>query len=62
MSEFHQNEKDQPIRDVQDLASATECTGLIPAAVEDESEADQYARLYAIHRQKVDTVTRREKH
>lgn len=52
--EHHESGASLPIRDVQDLASATECTGLIPAAVEDESEAQRYAELYAIHRQKVD--------
>ena len=41
-----------PIWDVEDLASATECTGLTPAAVQTDGEAESYARLYAIHRQK----------
>lgn len=41
-----------PIEDVEDLASATECTGLTPAAVRTEGEAESYSRLYAIHRQK----------
>ncbi|MEF9880648.1 MAG: hypothetical protein RR653_05280 [Clostridia bacterium] len=41
-----------PIWDVEDLASATECTGLTPAAVQTQSEAESYARLYAIHEQK----------
>ena len=35
------------------LASSTDQTGLIPAAVEDEGEAEAYEELYpAIHRQK----------
>jgi hypothetical protein len=35
------------------VASATECTGLIPAAPpEDESEAEAYTQLYDINRQK----------
>lgn len=41
-----------PILEVEDLASATECTGLTPAAVRTEDEADNYAELYAIHQQK----------
>ena len=44
-----------PIAEVENLSSATECTGLIPSAVRDPSEAEHYARLYAIHQQKVDT-------
>ena len=43
-----------PITEVENLSSATECTGLIPSAVTNSSEAEHYARLYAIHRQKVD--------
>lgn len=38
--------------DVEDLASATECTGLVPSAIQTPVEAETYARLYAIHRQK----------
>ena len=45
-----------PITEVENLSSATECTGLIPSAVMDPSEAEHYARLYAIHQQKVDTA------
>jgi len=41
-----------PIREVEDLASATECTGLTPAAVQSEEEGESYAHLYAIHQQK----------
>ncbi len=41
-----------PIREVEELASATECTGLTPAAVQTPSEAENYAQLYAIHMQK----------
>lgn len=33
------------------VASATECTGLSPAAVLSEQEADAYAQLYSVHRQ-----------
>ena len=45
-----------PIAEVENLSSATECTGLIPSAVMNPSEAEHYARLYAIHQQKVDTA------
>ena len=38
--------------DVEELASATECTGLIPAAIQTQDEAEDYSRLYAIHVQK----------
>jgi len=41
-----------PIMDVEDLASATECTGLIPAGVQTPEEGEHYAQLYAIHEQK----------
>ncbi len=34
------------------LASATECTGLTPAAVQTPEEARHYAHMYDIHRQK----------
>ena len=43
-----------PIREVENLASATECTGLIPSAIQNESDAEHYARLFAIHQQKPD--------
>ena len=38
--------------DAENLASATECTGLVPAAIQTPEEADDYSRLYAIHSQK----------
>ncbi|MBQ8537136.1 MAG: hypothetical protein IJ461_07035 [Clostridia bacterium] len=43
-----ENGKD-PIYDIEKIASATECTGLIPAQVEDEAEVENYAELYAVH-------------
>lgn len=45
-----------PIRDIENLCSATECTGLTPAAVYTQSEAEHYAHLYAIHRQQENTL------
>ena len=44
-----------PISDYYNLerpVSNTDMTGLIPAAVEDEEEADAYEALYPVHRQK----------
>lgn len=41
-----------PPVDVNELASATECTGLIPAAVQTPEEAQAYTHMYAINRQK----------
>lgn len=41
-----------PIEETEDLASFTECTGLVPAAVQTEDEGETYAELYAIHNQK----------
>ena len=38
--------------EVAELASATECTGLIPSAVRTPGQARSYADLYAIHEQK----------
>ena len=52
MREKLEHRIDTPIREVEDLASATECTGLIPAGVQTQAEAENYAELYAIHEQK----------
>ncbi len=41
-----------PAPEVAELASATECTGLIPSAVRTPGQARSYADLYAIHEQK----------
>lgn len=41
-----------PVQDVENLASAYDCTGLIPSQVLNDEEAESYARLYAIHMQK----------
>ena len=45
------NPSDPLVWDVEDLASATECTGLVPAAIQTPEEAEDYSRLYAIHLQ-----------
>lgn len=41
-----------PFMDVEDLASATECTGLIPSGIQTPEEGEAYAQMYAIHQQK----------
>ena len=39
---------EDPFYNPEQVVSATECTGLIPAAAEEE-QAEEYAELYAIH-------------
>lgn len=41
-----------PVWEPEDLASASECTGLTPAAIQTPEEAENYAELYDIHEQK----------
>ncbi len=41
-----------PPLDVDEVAAASECTGLIPSAVETEAEGSAYQTLYGIPRQK----------
>lgn len=41
-----------PFPDGQDVASASEATGLIPAMPEDDEQAQSYESLYPIHEQK----------
>jgi hypothetical protein len=43
--------RDEPHYDLENVASITECTGLIPSALKDEEEADAYGDLYSIHKQ-----------
>lgn len=43
---------DPVVQEVENLASVTECTGLVPAAVQTPEEGSSYAQLYAIHEQK----------
>ena len=43
---------DPLVWDTEELASATECTGLVPSAIQTPEEAEDYSRLYAIHQQK----------
>ena len=47
-----QKESTPPVIEVENLASATECTGLVPAGVQTPEEGENYAELYAIHEQK----------
>ena len=51
-SRDRQTPANPPVPDVMELASATECTGLIPSAVRTSGQARSYAELYAIHEQK----------
>lgn len=37
-----------PLEEMMDVASATECTGLIPTPPADEAQAQSYAQLYPI--------------
>ena len=53
--------KRDPIYDEQTTASATECTGLIPAAPEDHAQAENYAELYSIHEQTATKLTRKNR-
>jgi len=46
------NPSDPMVWDVEKLASATECTGLVPSAIQTPEEAEHYSQLYAIHQQK----------
>jgi len=41
-----------PVSDIHKVAASTECTGLIPSAVESEEEAENYQQLYGIHKQR----------
>lgn len=35
--------------DVEKIVSSTDCTGLMPAGIEDEAQAEAYADLGALH-------------
>lgn len=40
----------EPFYETEDVASLTECTGLMPALPKDEAQDVNYAELYAIHK------------
>ena len=42
----------EPFERAEDVASFTECTGLIPALPQDDAQAANAAALYAIHKAK----------
>lgn len=44
----------EPLYDIERVASSTECTGIAPAPILDEDTAETYAELYAIHIPQVD--------
>lgn len=41
-----------PFEGAEQVASFTECTGLIPALPQDDHQQENYARLYATHKGK----------
>ncbi|HEY8390872.1 MAG TPA: hypothetical protein VIL26_08020 [Clostridia bacterium] len=43
------NNKDDITYDVNNLASMSDCTGLIPSGIETDEQADAYEELYGIH-------------
>lgn len=45
-------DKREPFYDVEQIASMTECTGLMPVLPDDEQQDVNYAELYGIHRAK----------
>ena len=44
-----QRDAERALSEAENIASATECTGLMPALPEDEAQADAEAALYDIH-------------
>ena len=54
----------EPFYDTEDVASFTECTGLMPAQVENADQGENLARLQAIHcirrEEKDETESRRQ--
>ena len=44
-----QRKREVPQAEVEDVASVTDCTGLMPALPADDEEADAIASLYAVH-------------
>ena len=52
MSDKPKRLKENPFYDINKIASTTDMTGLEPAPVLDDAEADSYEELYPMHRQK----------
>lgn len=52
--EREKNNKKNPYYEPDKVASATECTGLMPSMPQNEDEDESYASLYATHDQPVD--------
>lgn len=46
------SDEKNPFYGVEDVASMTECTGLMPALPLDNQQSANYAALYAIHKGK----------
>ena len=51
--EEHRMKHDDPFYNQETTVSATECTGLIPAGIDTEEEAENYADHYSVHSQTV---------
>lgn len=51
-SKLGREPSDQAVWEAEEITSATECTGLVPAAIQTKEEAESYTGLYAIHQQK----------
>lgn len=47
--------------DIERIASTTDCTGMIPAAVTDEDVAEIYAKMFAVHPVKPEDLTHTSK-
>lgn len=41
---------ENPFYDIEQVASFTECTGLMPVVPQDEDQDENYASLYATHK------------
>ncbi|MBE5771764.1 MAG: hypothetical protein IJE17_10860 [Clostridia bacterium] len=48
--EPRKNPSHDPMRDVENVVSATECTGLLPAQIQSEEEGEALSSLEGIHR------------
>ena len=45
-------EREDTFYDLNNLASRSECTGLTPSGIESEEGAENYGKLYGIHKNK----------
>lgn len=47
---------EDPIYDISETVSSSECTGLMPAGIDSDGQAEAYGELYAIHPPKQDST------